>query len=68
MQLLSPTPPIAKFLVRMPDDLRDRLAAQARANRRSMNSELLMLVEAALDDVAASRGLPSAREPEVENA
>ena len=37
-----------KFMVRFPDGLRERLAASARANRRSMNAELVVHLEAAL--------------------
>ena len=35
-----------KFLVRMPDGMRDRIAAEAKANNRSMNSEIIARLEA----------------------
>lgn len=46
-----------KFMVRFPEGLRERLAASARANRRSMNAELIIHLEAALadDDAATAR-------------
>lgn len=37
-----------RFSLRLPDGLHDRLAAQARANRRSLNDEILYLVEKGL--------------------
>lgn len=39
-----------KFMVRFPEGLRERLAASARANRRSMNAELVIHLEAALTE------------------
>lgn len=40
-----------KFMLRMPDGLRDRIRAHASANKRSMNSEIIYLLEFALDEV-----------------
>ena len=37
-----------KFMFRLPDGMRARLAAAARANRRSMKSELITHLEAGL--------------------
>jgi plasmid stability protein len=37
-----------KFMVRLPDGMRERLAASAQANRRSMNAELVVHLERAL--------------------
>ncbi len=34
-----------KFVVRLPDDLRDQIKEVAYRNRRSMNSELILAVE-----------------------
>lgn len=45
-----------KFMVRLPDGMRERLAAAARANRRSMNAELIVHLETAL---AASNAQPA---------
>lgn len=49
-----------KFMVRLPEGMRDRLAAAARANRRSMNAELVIHLEAAL---AASGPQPAQPAP-----
>lgn len=51
-----------KYIVRFPDGMRDRLRQQAKANRRSMNSEIVHHLDRALaaenengpDEVAAS--------------
>ncbi|WP_075026724.1 Arc family DNA-binding protein [Streptomyces mirabilis] len=37
-----------KFTLRIPDDLHDRLTAQAQTDRRSLNSEILHLLEVGL--------------------
>lgn len=37
-----------KFVVRFPDDMRDRIAVVARQNHRSMNSEIVARLEASL--------------------
>jgi plasmid stability protein len=50
-----------KFVVRLPDGMRDRIAEVARNHHRSMNSEIIarleqsMLQEASLDDDLALR-------------
>ncbi len=51
----TPMPPVKppriqnpKFVVRLPDDLRDQIKEVAYRNRRSMNSELILAVEAHL--------------------
>ncbi|MEV6589122.1 toxin-antitoxin system HicB family antitoxin [Streptomyces acidicola] len=38
-----------KFTLRIPEELHARLAAQAAADRRSLNGEILHLLEAALN-------------------
>lgn len=48
MQQNTTSPHLDKFMVRFPEGLRERLAASARANRRSMNAELIVHLEAAL--------------------
>ena len=54
-----------KFLLRLPDGLRDRIAAAAKANGRSMNSEINAVLEehypppTAFDDVIESIRLMS---------
>lgn len=42
-----------KFVVRLPDGLRDKLAKLARTNHRSMNSEIVLHLERAVDDAQA---------------
>lgn len=44
----SPSRFADKFMVRFPEGMRDRLAASARVNRRSMNAELVIHLEAGL--------------------
>lgn len=39
-----------KFVVRLPDGLRDRVREVARENRRSMNSEIVKIIEDAVID------------------
>lgn len=48
-----------KFMVRFPEGLRERLAASARANRRSMNAELIVYLEAALAIEVATPAQPA---------
>lgn len=48
------THPVAKVMISMPDDLLDRLDAQARANRETRSGFLRRLAERELD-VARSR-------------
>lgn len=38
-----------KFMLRMPEGLREKLASVAQANGRSMNSELITRIEASFD-------------------
>ncbi|MFF7550106.1 Arc family DNA-binding protein [Streptomyces canus] len=41
-----------KFTLRIPEDLHERLTTQATADRRSLNSELLHLLEVGLSTVS----------------
>ncbi|WP_406224019.1 Arc family DNA-binding protein [Streptomyces canus] len=41
-----------KFTLRIPEDLHEQLTAQATADRRSLNSELLHLLEVGLNTVS----------------
>jgi hypothetical protein len=45
----APSDVADKFLLRMPDGLRDRLAAAAKANNRSSNAEIVARLQASLD-------------------
>ncbi|WP_336802458.1 Arc family DNA-binding protein [Kaistia sp. MMO-174] len=42
----TPSRVLDKIVIRVPDGLRDRIAAAARANNRSVNAELVQLLEA----------------------
>lgn len=49
-----------KFVVRFPDDMRDRIAEVARENHRSMNSEIIARLESSLrQDNVLGRPLPA---------
>ncbi|GGK57912.1 hypothetical protein Ppa06_16240 [Planomonospora parontospora subsp. parontospora] len=49
---------MVRFSLRIPDDLHDRIAARAGKDRRSVNSEILHLLEVALDAVGDDAGSP----------
>ncbi|EMP6219937.1 TPA: Arc family DNA-binding protein [Providencia alcalifaciens] len=40
---------IIPFSLRMPDELRNKLAARARVNGRSLNSEMIIILQEALE-------------------
>lgn len=40
-----------RYIVRFPDGMRDRIAEAAKANNRSMNSEIIARLEASFDQV-----------------
>lgn len=42
-----------RFIVRFPEGMRDRLKQQAKKNRRSMNDEVLFLIERGMKFVEA---------------
>lgn len=50
---------MVNFNVRFPEDLHARVRAQATADRRSINSEILHLIEVGLTAVSADAGSPS---------
>ncbi|QNB13421.1 Arc family DNA-binding protein [Paraburkholderia tropica] len=43
-----PSRSAAQFVVRLPDGMRDRIAAEAEKNKRSMNAEIVARLEASL--------------------
>jgi hypothetical protein len=49
---------MVNFNVRFPEDLHARVRAQAAADRRSINSEILHLIEVGLTAVSADAGSP----------
>jgi hypothetical protein len=44
-----------RFIVRFPDGMRDRIAEAAKANNRSMNSEIIARLQASFDDELPDR-------------
>ncbi|WP_327275340.1 MULTISPECIES: FitA-like ribbon-helix-helix domain-containing protein [unclassified Streptomyces] len=54
-----------RFALRIPDDLHARLTVQAAADRRSINSEILHLIEGGLSDVTVDGASPSGDSPTV---
>ncbi|WP_406455705.1 Arc family DNA-binding protein [Streptomyces sp. NBC_01622] len=49
---------MVNFNVRFPEELHGRVRAQAAADRRSINSEILYLIEVGLTAVSADAGSP----------
>ncbi|MEU9456368.1 Arc family DNA-binding protein [Streptomyces sp. NPDC048277] len=47
-----------RFSLRIPADLHERVIAQAAVDRRSLNSEILHLLEAALPTLRTDTGTP----------
>jgi hypothetical protein len=45
-----PSERMERFIVRMPDGMRDRIKAEAEKNNRSMNAEIVSLIQYALED------------------
>lgn len=48
-----------RFSLRLPDELHERLVARADADRRSVNNEILHLLEIALDQAPPTKGTVS---------
>ncbi|WP_091946892.1 Arc family DNA-binding protein [Methylorubrum salsuginis] len=46
----APSDTADKFMLRMPDGLRDRLKAEAESNNRSMNAEIIARIEASFNN------------------
>ena len=53
---MYPSQTADRFIVRMPNGLRDQLRDIAASNRRSMNSEIVLMLERALASAAATTG------------
>lgn len=45
-----------KFVVRLPDGMRERIAEIANGNHRSMNSEIILHLEKLVDDATPIKG------------
>jgi plasmid stability protein len=48
-----------QFVIRMPDGMRDRIKTRSEANRRSMNAEVIVLLEAAMGESEKTQGVPA---------
>jgi len=44
-----------RFILRLPDGLRERLASRAKANERSMNAEVIQILEEGMDETSTAR-------------
>jgi plasmid stability protein len=49
-----------RFIIRFPDGMRDKISALAKANGRSMNAEVISMIEASLRQTSAA--LPAANQ------
>lgn len=49
----TPVRDFEKFMLRMPEGMRDRISREAKANGRSMNAELIARIEKTLEDDTA---------------
>ena len=45
-----------KYVLRMPDGMRDKITELAKANNRSMNAEIVLILQQALDSPKSSTG------------
>lgn len=57
---------IAPFGVRMPDDLKEKLTVRAAQNGRSLNSEIVMILQSAVDEASASNTISSIAQAEAD--
>lgn len=55
-----------KFMLRLPDGMRDRIKKSAQTSRRSMNAEIIDMIEDALSRHEFMEELAANREPEPE--
>jgi len=44
-----------RFILRLPDGLRERLASRAKANERSMNAEVIQILEEGMNETSTAR-------------
>lgn len=56
-----------KFLMRLPDGMRDRIAELASANNRSMNAQIVLMISGAMDGTGASRSEVNTASSEIED-
>lgn len=59
----SPSRELDKFILRLPDGMRNAIGASAKANNRTMNSEIVLRLKKSLaeDDLAAERNAKAIR-------
>jgi plasmid stability protein len=60
IHLQSSSQPAVKFVTRLPSEIKERLAEAALAHHRSMNSELICILERALTPMAS----PAQQDPD----
>lgn len=60
--VMFPSDKADKLMLRMPEGMRPAIKARATENRRSMNSEIILLLEKALADTSVPRENKSAPE------
>lgn len=56
-----------KFNLRLPDGMKDAIAERAKANGRSMNSEIIQMLQYAIDNDAYMNNLAATADAEIEN-
>lgn len=57
---------IAPFGVRMPDDLKEKLTVRAAQNGRSLNSEIVMILQSAVDETSTCNTISSIAQAEAD--
>lgn len=57
---------ITPFGVRMPDDLKEKLTVRAAKNGRSLNSEIVMILQSAADDNQENRTIEAIAQAEAD--
>ncbi|MCG3470824.1 Arc family DNA-binding protein [Xenorhabdus bovienii] len=48
---------ISPYSIRMPDELKEKLTDRAKKNGRSLNSEMVMILQAAVDEEAKPKNI-----------
>jgi hypothetical protein len=57
-----------KFMLRLPDGMREKIAEQAKANGRSMNAEIVYHLQKALGDNSSSQDVVIKVDPNMKDA
>ena len=53
IEKIYPSDAQERFMIRMPDGMRDRIALEAKLNKRSMNAEIVSILDSHLSDIDA---------------